>query len=85
MSATNTKPESKSLMAILGRALIDPTFRGALTKDRKAVANEYQLPPADRDALDKLDIAKLEEASKNLAGRADLTIQVVISGTFDAK
>ena len=77
--------EKKTLVGILGKAVIDPEFRAELLKDRDAVADRFQLSADDRDALNKLDETKLVETAKNLGNRPEFTIEVAVSGHFDAK
>jgi hypothetical protein len=74
-----------TLIGILGKAVIDPEFRAELLKDRNAIAEQYQLSSGDRDALNKLDGSKLGEAAKHLGKRPDITVEVAVSGHFDAK
>lgn len=77
--------QKKTLIELLGRALVDPKFREKLKSNRQGVAHDYQLSSDDKAALEKLDEKKLDAAAGNLAGRSDFTIEVVVSGHFDAK
>jgi hypothetical protein len=77
--------EKGTLIGILGKAVIDPDFRAELLKDREGVADRYQLSANDRDALEKLDEKKLTEASAHMGNRPDITIEVQVTGHFDAK
>jgi hypothetical protein len=74
--------EKGTLIGILGKAVIDPDFRAELLK---GVADRYQLSANDRDALEKLDEKKLTEASAHMGNRPDITIEVQVTGHFDAK
>lgn len=77
--------EKSTLIGVLGKAVIDPEFRAELLKDRNAVADKFQLSTDDRSALAKVDGTKLTDAAKQLGMRPDITVEVAVSGHFDAK
>lgn len=79
-----TKPgnENNGLMAILGKAVVDPAFRDRLFKDPDAVANEHKLAPDDKAALKSIDRAKIEEAASQMKTRPQIAISIVIRIKF---
>jgi hypothetical protein len=77
--------DKRTLVGILGKAVVDPEFRAELFKNRDAIADQNHLSAADRDALNKVDESKLTEAARTLGNRTDFTIEVAVSGHFDAK
>jgi hypothetical protein len=71
-------------MELVGRALTDTEFRELLYRDREAAVQDYQLTPADMEALDKLDRDVLEEHARQFAagGATEITIGIVIRIRF---
>jgi hypothetical protein len=81
MATQDSKP-GRGLTELIGKALTDKELRSELFKQPDAVASRFSLSEKDTDALKKLDQAKFEIASSQLAGRQDLTVKVVISKSF---
>jgi len=54
------------LTELIGRALLDGQLRERLFADPEAVAQEFELAPAERDAIRLLDRAKFEHAAARL-------------------
>jgi hypothetical protein len=82
MDTSKPGNENNGLMAILGKAVVDPVFRERLFKEPDAVANEHKLAPADIAALKSIDRAKIEEAAKEMKTRPQIAISIVIRIKF---
>jgi hypothetical protein len=81
----NQPDKGRGLIELIGHALIDPEFRKRVKEEPDKLAEEYGLQGKDAEALRNFDTKKLDEASNELAGRAEWTIAVGIRGHFDAK
>ncbi len=51
---------------ILGKLIIDPTFRQTFKADPQRVLARYQLTPTERNGLMQIDVQALETAVRNL-------------------
>jgi hypothetical protein len=82
METSKPSSENNGLMAILGKAVVDPVFRDRLFKEPEAVAGEYKLAPTDKAALKTIDRAKIEEAATEMKTRPQIAISIVIRIKF---
>ena len=82
METSKPGNENNGLMAILGKAVVDPVFRDRLFKQPDAVADEHKLAPADKAALKTIDRAKIEEAATEMKTRPQIAISIVIRIKF---
>jgi hypothetical protein len=73
---------SNGFSELIGRALTDREFRGALYSRRESALKGYNLTKADRAALEQLPREELENQAKLLGNRSALTIKVVIRVRF---
>ena len=51
---------------IVGRLILDPTFRQAFKADRQKTLARYSLTPVERNGLMQFDVQALELAVRNL-------------------
>ena len=64
---TEGKPTpSRHLTALLSKALLDQELRDRLFADPEAIAREFELPPAEAQAIKLLDRRKFETAVAQL-------------------
>jgi hypothetical protein len=84
MQQQSRPQQDPALVQLLGRALIDADFRKRLESEPERMATEYQLSPASRQKLRRMDSGRLDEAASELAGRADVRIFIGISGHFNS-
>ena len=57
---------SRQLIELLSRALLDEELSDRLFTDPEAIAREFNLPPAETDAIKLLDRRKFEQAVAEL-------------------
>jgi hypothetical protein len=82
VEGANPTTESRGLMELLGRAVLDPEVRNKLFKEPDLLATQYGLAPKDAEALKRIDRAKIEEAASQIASRSEVTIAIVIRIKF---
>jgi len=81
---TGPRRPSEGLTELIGRALTDEQFRAELYQDRAKTIENYQLTPADLEALDNLPREALDEHALRFGAgsAAGLTIGIFIKGEF---
>jgi hypothetical protein len=79
---TSAAKPSKTLTAILGRALTDKDFRDLLFKDRSKALEGYRLSEADLEALGRLDEKDLASQADKVGARAGIKIAIKITKKF---
>jgi hypothetical protein len=82
MASTEHPARNHGLMELLGKAVVDPTFRDRLFASPDTVADEYGLAPDDKAALKTIDRAKIDEAASEMTNRSQIAISIVIRIKF---
>ena len=83
MTETQRSPRaSKGLTELIGRALMDETFRDELFTDRTAATKGYNLTETDTAALEQLSREDLEQNAEAFGDASAMAIKIVIKGTF---
>jgi hypothetical protein len=82
MDTSKPGNQSNGLMAVLGKAVVDPVFRDRLYKEPDAVGSEHKLAPDDIAALKTIDRSKIEEAATQMKTRPQIAISIVIRIKF---
>jgi hypothetical protein len=82
MESTKHPTGNHGLAELLGKAVVDPTFRDKLFASPDAVADEYGLAPNDKAALKTIDRAKIDEAATQMTSRSQIAISIVIRIKF---
>lgn len=82
MPESNQPPKNRGFMELVGRAVMDPEVRKQLFSNPDALAKQYDLSPADTEALKGIDREKLEEAAAQVSNRPDFTIAIFIRIRF---
>lgn len=82
MATKRDDKPGRGLTELIGKALTDKELRSELFANPDAVARRFALSKTDTEALKKLDAAKFDIASSQLAGKRELTIKVSITKSF---
>ncbi|PYS90787.1 MAG: hypothetical protein DMF64_14025 [Acidobacteria bacterium] len=73
---------SPALQELIGRAITDRDFRKALFADREKATRGYKLTPIDRESLNRIRPADLEQQAAMMANKVNITIMVKITIHF---